>query len=369
MLSCPGKTPFDYFTRLATSFLHGKYYLTENPLWLTELIPAGANKFYVVYPPMPAILSIPFVFVLGKAFQQQFLGFILGGGIGVVTYLLTFAVTKNKTLAIWNTLLASFGSIIWFLSSVGSSWYLGHVASIFFLLLALYESQTKKRPILVGVFIGASYLSRIDTILTAPFIYFLLENKIKISRKIIGFVLGAAPFLIFNAVYNFSRFGAIWDKAYFLLPQILNETSAPWFYKGVINIAYIPNNIKAAFWSFPIITNSFPFIKPSWAGLSLWITTPAFIYALLANFKKLATKLSWTAIAVIFLFVAMHGGTGFAQFGYRFASDFYPFLIFLTARGISKKGLRWHHWLLLAISMVVNLWGVIWINKFGWVGY
>ena len=58
LVSSAGNTPHDYFTRLAYAFTQGKYYLTENPAWLNELIPAGTNVFYTVYPPMPAILAI-----------------------------------------------------------------------------------------------------------------------------------------------------------------------------------------------------------------------------------------------------------------------------------------------------------------------
>jgi hypothetical protein len=60
---------------------------------------------------------------------------------------------------------------------------------------------------------------------------------------------------------------------------------------------------------------------------------------------------------------------GWTQFGYRYAIDFYPFLTLLTIKGVTKTGLRWHHWLLLFIGILVNAWGVIFINKLGFVGW
>lgn len=368
-LTSGGKTPFDYFTRLSDSFLAGKYYLTQNPPWLSELIPAGAGKYFVVYPPMPAILSLPFRFLFGEKFQQQYLAHALGAGIVVFTMLISWTIKKSKALAVWAGLLIGVGSILWFLSATGSSWYLGQVSAAFFLTVALYESLNKKRAGLVGIFLGAAYLSRVHTILSLPLFLFLLYEKGGWLKKYFHLGLGMVPFVAFNFYYNFIRFGTILDQAYFILPRVLNELDRPWFSKGVANIAYIPNNLQAMFWSFPKILKVPPYIQPSWASLSIWITTPAFIYSLFAPIKEKLTWFLWLAILLIFFVVASHGGTGWAQFGYRFAVDFYPFLTLLTLKAVAKTGLRFHHWLLLCIGIIVNLWGVLWINKFGWVSF
>ncbi len=61
-------------------------------------------------------------------------------------------------------------------------------------------------------------------------------------------------------------------------------------------------------------------------------------------------------------------GTGFAQFGYRFSLDFMPFLFLLTIKGMGEE-LSWHQKALILASVVVNLWGVVWINKFDQTQY
>ena len=366
--SSQGTTQFDYFTRLADSFIQGKYWIEEAPSWLTELIPAGTNKFYVVYPPMPAIVSILPRLIFKNFFEQQFLAHIMGAGIAVTFYLLTLKLTNSFKKAIWIYLLVGLGNIIWFLSAVGSSWYLGQISAAFFLTLALYNALTKRQPFIIGLFLGAAYLSRLHTILSIPFFLYILYQKNWFSNYFkLG--LGILPFILFNFIYNYLRFGTVLDQAYFILPMVLNEQNAPWFINGVANPIYIPNNLKAMFWSFPKRVDYFPYILPSWAGLSIWITTPAFIYAFFSNLRERIVRYSYIAILLIFLIVASHGGTGWAQFGYRFAVDFYPFLIFLVIKGISNKDLSWHHWFLLIISILVNLWGVLWINKFGWVTF
>ncbi|MBI3397303.1 hypothetical protein HY045_02400 [Candidatus Woesebacteria bacterium] len=366
-VSSGGTTPYNYFTRLAESFINGKYYITQNPPWLNELIPGGPGKYFVVYPPMPAILAIPFVFLFGANFPQQILAHIVGAGIVTITFLIAYLIKKDVKLAIWSALLAGFGTIIWFLSSVGSVWYLGQITATFFLLLAIYFSLQKKLPGLVGVFIGAAYLSRTHTILSLPlFLYFFRKDILKNWTYL---ALGIFPFVCFDTFYNFIRYGVVWNMSYFLLPKVLGEEKSPWFYLGVTNPRYIPDNLKLVFWSFPKFLDRFPYVQPSWAGLSIWITTPAFLYSLKSHIKENEVKIAWTIIVVMLLLVTSHGGTGSVQFGYRFAVDFYPFLIFLVIKSVAKTGLKWHHWALLLMSVLVNLWGVIWINKLGWVSF
>ncbi len=318
---------------------------------------------------MPAILAMPFRLVLGELFEQQFLAHILGAGIVALTMLTSWSVKKDKKLMVWIGLLTALGNIIWFLSATGSSWYLGQISSAFFLSFALYEALTKKRPFITGLLFGAAFLSRINICVSIPVFLYAYWNKEKWFVNYLRFGLGMLPFILFNFFYNYIRFETIWDQAYYLLPSVLNELDKPWFIKGVMNVAYIPSNLIAAFWSFPKILKVPPYIEPSWAGLAIWITTPAFIFSLRAPIKEKLTRFLWISVLLTFLTVSMHGGTGWAQFGYRFAVDFYPFLFLLVIKSVAKTGVRWNHWFLLILSIVVNLWGVIFINKFGWVSF
>lgn len=365
-ITSPGETPFDYFTRLADSFISGKHYLTDNPPWLSELIPAENNKYYVVYPPMPALTSIPFRYFLGNKFQQKYLAFLMGAGIVVLTMSISWIYKKDIKLLIFIGLLSSVGNIIWFLATVGSSWYLGQISGAFFMTAAIYESLNKKRHVLVGIFIGAAFLSRLHTILSFPLFLYLFFDKKKWLTNYIQIGLGALPFLGFNFYYNFIRFGTIFDQAYVLIPGLLNE---PWFKNGLFSIKYIPDGLKTMFLSIPKISNVFPYLTPSWGGLSILITTPIFIFTLFSNLKNKLNIFIWLSIIPIAIVVLSHGTTGFAQFGYRFAVDFYPLLFLLLINYFATHKIIKIHWLLLVVGILVNLWGVLCINKFGLVGF
>jgi hypothetical protein len=361
-----GHTSYDYFIRLANAILDGKYYLTDNPSWLSELIPIGESKYTFVNPPMPAFMAIPFVYILGSFFNQEYLAQILGSLSVVVTGLIALKIRDDKRLMIWAMFLLGLGSIFWYLSSTGSVWYLGQVSGVFFMLLAINQVLGKKSVFLTSLFLMAAFLSRLQLVFSLPFfVYLLFSDKVTL-KKLVLFCIPLGTFALIYCGYNFLRFGDLFENGYTLIPNILSE---PWFNKGQFSFSYIPNHLYLLFQKTPIFQSDFPYIKQSWAGMAIWITTPAFIYALFANLKDRINLLSWTSVLLIGLVNFSYGSTGFSQFGYRYAVDFYPFLVLLTIKSVSKTGVKWHHWTLLIISIIVNLWGVLWINKFGWVSF
>lgn len=311
-------------------------------------------------------MAIPFVLIFGTNFQQQILSQIMGAFAAFVWGAIAYQKSKNRLTSLWVFLLAGLGNIAWFLASNGSVWYTGQISAFLFLTLTIYESLNRKNLFLLILFFGMSFLSRLQVVLAFPLIVYLNWDKLKNLKKFFSFILGLSFFGIIYGVYNYLRFGSFIQTGYGLIPNIPNES---WFQKGIFNLSYIPDHLRVIFTSLPIFFKKFPFVEPSWGGLSMWATSPAFVYSLFANLKKREVQLSWFSIVLIALVVMSHGSTGFAQFGYRFAVDFYPFILFLIVSAVSKVKLKWHHWLLLSVSILVNLWGVLFINKFGLVGW
>src|SRR5205814_3550356 len=79
-------TDYDYYGRLADAFLHGRWWLTEAPPWLNELLPCGDGRYCVVYPPLPAILSLPLVPFFPTAVAQVVASRIAAGASTGVLY-------------------------------------------------------------------------------------------------------------------------------------------------------------------------------------------------------------------------------------------------------------------------------------------
>jgi hypothetical protein len=365
-------TSFNYFVWLADAFLHGRLYLTEPPSRLTELIPVN-GKFYVVYPPMPAVILMPFVFFWGTNFSQT-LGSVIFGSVNVsLFYLLTRRLTKDSRIQIWMTLLFGFGTIHWYLASSGSAWYFAHVTSFLFLTFAIHETLSGGRPFLVGLFLGASYWARLSTILSFPFFLVMLSDKWLLesndgstlkrinSKPLVHFGLGVGVFVLLNFAYNFLRFGTPFDIAY----SMLKITHQPWFKEGLFSLSYIPYHLSVLFAKLPVFTWEPPYVVPSLQGMSILITTPATVYVILAGIKNRITLACWLGIIPVALLIFTKSGTGWTQFGYRYAMDFYPFLLLLILKGIGSE-IRWHHKLLISLGILVNLWGVLWVYEFGW---
>ena len=116
-----------------------------------------------------------------------------------------------------------------------------------------------------------------------------------------------------------------------------------------------------------------PLAIPEATGTSILLTSPAYLLGLLAwrPLRNLeidrATAGATIAVLAIAVVNLMHFSQGWVQFGYRFSNDFAPFALILVALGASRLG-RWWPLLavLVALSIVVNFWGVMWGVILGW---
>lgn len=364
----------NYFVLLADAFLQGHLNIIEHPPWLNELV-FWRDKYFVVFPPMPAFLLMPFVAIFGKQFYQPALSIILGAVNVSLAYLIFLNFFKKKLIAWSMSILYGFGTIQWYHAQVGSAWYLAHITSLFFLWLALLETVTRQRLFLIGLFIGAAYLSRLPTILSFVFVLiFLYEKFISFNKSTLNLALnfrnlfllgiGFLPAIFINGAYNYFRFGVINDISYSLLPIF----SEPWYKYGLFNIRYIPIHLREIFTSMPIFISNPPYIIPSLFAMAIWIVTPALILIVFAKFKTKVAIASVAALIMVALPSLMHGGNGFTQFGYRHTLDYLPFLLLLTASGMIGRNSTIVIVLIL-LSILVNLWGVVMISHLGLWGW
>ncbi|MBI3109762.1 hypothetical protein HYZ06_01845 [Candidatus Daviesbacteria bacterium] len=357
---------WNHFVYLADAFLHGRLYI---PNILTELVSWGGH-YFVVYPPMPAILLMPFVAIFGTNFYQPILSILLGAANVSISYIVLVKLFKNDRLALWISILYAFGTIQWYHAEVGSSWYVAHIVALFFLWLALLEIVTKQRLFLIGLFIGGAYLARLPTVLAIIFALIFLKERFLTGKSInqvhirnfCFLFLGLMPALIFNGFYNFFRFGKFDDYAYSLyLSSNSLAIKQSVFSHGFFSIQYIPERIKDILFSFPVFTTHPPFIVPSLYAMALYIVTPAFFLILFASFKKRLIYSSLITVLMILFPILMKGGNGFTQFGFRYSLDFLPYLLILTASGL-KNRFNLYSKLLIIFSILINLWGVIMIS-------
>lgn len=372
----------DYFTLLADSFLHRRLDVVGNFFWLDELV-RWQGRQYVIYPPFPAVILMPFVAILGTSFFQPFVSILLGTINVLVSYFVFLKFLKQKKLAIWMSALFAFGSMHWFHASWGSAWFFAHIVALFFLWLALLEIATRQRLFLIGLWVGIAYLARLPAILSIIFVLIYLSNRlvtvnkngIEIHyRQLLVLGAGLFPSVFLNALYNYLRFGTISDFAYNLYFNKVNISDYPWLSNGFFNILYLPVRVWEMFTAMPFFQSKPPFVIPSLFGLAIWIAMPALFLIIFAAFKRKVVLASLFAVIFIALPSLLKGGNGFNQFGFRYILDYMPFLLLMIADGFKQK-FTWWAKMLIIISILINLWGVIMIlftgnytqqNMWGW---
>jgi hypothetical protein len=370
LVSIADPTPFNHYVLLADAFLHGRIELIDPPLYL-EISRVGSHS-YVIPPPGPALVVLPYVAVRGVMANQTLASCVVGGiaaGLGV---LLAARVAPARRDYLWLAVLQAFGTIMWFLSAVGSTWYFAHVVAVAALTLSMWETLGDRRPIVIGCGVALAYLSHQPTIMTIPF--FLLATISRWApagwrewRRIdVGYLIRLTfPIAVavgLNSTYNYVRFGTVADVAANAhRPNIFNEW---WFDRGLFSLSYIPRHLGVALRDVPRLIATPPYLPVPWTGLAIWVTTPAFVYALRARWN-LETAAAWLGIISVSLVFMTFGSTGITQFGYRFATDFYPLLYLLMFRGIGPRPTIWAK-ALIVLSILVNAWGVI-FWRLGWI--
>lgn len=345
-----------YFVPLADAFLHGRLYIIDHPSWLDELI-FWNNHYYVVLPPMPAILLMPFVAIFGNNFYQPIFSIWIGSISVPLCYVVLLKIFNNVKVAFWSCILYGFGSMLWYHAEVGSGWYLALVLVQFFLWMMILEVITKKRFFVIGLLISFAYLTRLPTILSVAFVLVYLYKELKIKSLFwlgIGLLLG----ILTNWIYNYLRFGTISDIAYNIL--LKNSPSHPY---GLLNIRYIPVHIWEIFTAMPVFVSHFPYVIPSLNVMAIWLVMPALFLIMFAQFRQKIVIASVIAIFFCALPSLLKGGNGFTQFGYRYALDYMPFLIILCASGLRNR-VNWFSKILICLSILINLWGVLMIGFF-----
>jgi hypothetical protein len=98
--------------------------------------------------------------------------------------------------------------------------------------------------------------------------------------------------------------------------------------------------------------------------MGLFFTSPALAYLFRANLKKPFVQACWIGVVSVMLPIITYYGVGWVQFGYRYALDFIPFLLLLTALGLPRPMTNAARTLVL-VSVAVNIWGAIFFSK--WV--
>ena len=357
----PEPQALDYFSRLADALLQGRFWLDDAPSWLNELIPAGDGRWYVPYPPMPAILALPFVAVFGREFPAQTYSALYGGlAVGLVYLVLGrlgLALRVRDRLAL--AAVFAFGTCFWFIAIGGSAWYFAHVAAVLLLAASVLCALTKQPAWIAGLLLGLAALARLPVGLALPFVLaaqlgfpglggLRAMDRGALVRTTVVFGLGlAVPAAVYIA-FNIVRWGTILDQSYVAIPGVLED---PIYAKhGILSPWYIPRNVFAILFRSWNYVDDAPWLQPSWWGLGIFLTTPLYLWLLKARPRTPMVAWALLATAIVSIPIITHGNVGITQFGYRFSLDFQLLLFVILATVIARGWTR-----LMAAAAVASI--------------
>jgi len=364
---------YNLYTHQAKAFLHGNINIPDKLFDMAVF----EDKFYVVFPPFPAVLLIPFVALFGINIKVIFVALLL---TALNVYILKRILIKldiPPPILNWSLLAFFLGTAYWScVSYSGWVYYFAHIVAVTCILLALNESFYRGRGYLIGLFLGLAFMSRQMSIYYMIFfmtlIYFNEDDKIRSKNNMWQLLSVFGVFVLGYMVYNGIRFHSIMDTGYSYIPldppvtPFLKERVAQY---GLFNIAYIPFNfIQMFIEGFHINFTSITYLKilsVSPFGTSLTAASPFIFYAFKANWKRNIIIAAWITIAMIIIHQLMYYNNGYVQtHGCRFSLDFMPLLILLAALGFKNvKDTVWK--ILISYSIVLNIIALVVIDRLG----
>lgn len=356
---------YDHYLYLAQNLLESRVDVPNLPSWYHDAVMFNGRR-YLPFPPAPAVVIIPFLVMFQNITQQQISVIIGSVNVGLI-YLLTRKFVNTKTATIV-AVLFGFGTVAFWATIVGTTWYFAHTCAVLFLTISLIFHFSKK-DYLAGLFFAFAVLCRYPIALGG--IFFLLQYRNEIPR-LIKFLIGAVIFIPIHFGYNFARFGSLNEMGYQDLYNMYTSQNyqysfirvikPDWPHFGYLDIRNIPLHLISLLILPPIISESFQ-IQPSPFGMGILFTTPLLLIALIPNWKDNLQRNLWIGAIAIAFAEFLHYAQGWVQFGYRFILDFIPFLLILLAL---KFKFNKFYLALLIISIIVNFWGVSWAIKLGW---
>ncbi len=402
-------SPNDHFSHLAAAWLEGRLDLGGPPPgrndWAcfdretASACPPGfahggeRYRWYVSFPPFPALVVLPAVALAGgpDGLPDRFFWALLAGLGPALLYRLLARLRREGTsgrsrrddLAL--TALFAVGSVYFFVAVQGAVWFAAQVVATSLLVLYLDFASDARRPWAAGLMLGLLFLTRPTTaLLSAFFGYELMRTHRRPEApalpaegwlgRLVAWVRGvdwraavprglrfSVPMLAAGTLamlHNAARFEDPLEFGHTFLQIRWRERIETW---GLFNYHYLAKNLAVFTSSLPWLSAEAPYVKVSGHGLALWYTTPPLLMVFFP--RRWTARMIGLAAAVVpvLLLDLAYQNSGWLQFGYRFALDYLPALFVLLALGRRRFGPVFGIAMVFAIA--VNLFGAITFDR------
>ena len=306
---------YNHFVWQALAFLDGQAAIVcpvACDRWFQDVYPlrdAAGNltgQVLLPFPPLPAIVLLPFVALWGIATDQRAVSVVLGAvNVGLCWWALgRLPVGRAPRLA--TTIFFGFGTVAWYAASLGTTWFFAHVVAVTPLLLALgvalggdrrfardaepaaADAQEDadpapvimvmgaairtsvrevadglraplafidRRQFLAGLLFGMAATARLTIVFGAPF-FMLVGSGGSLARRSVSAGLGAIIPVGLLLAYNLATTGEVFHPGYEYQYQLEAHGYAALGYNpdwAIEDIRYLPQNLGILFLSAPTI--------------------------------------------------------------------------------------------------------------------
>ena len=429
---------YDHFVWQASAFLEGQAGIRYPVLntaerfgdyFFQDVLPiaraAGSERALIPFPPLPAILLVPFVAAFGLRADDQLIFTVLAAVDVALCWWMIGRLAVSTVVRLGTTVLFAFGTVFWYTAQNTTTWYQAHIVAVGLTMLAVGlalraddaatgredggtspDRHPSRTAFLSGLLVGLASTARLTVILATPF-FLIVGPRIGWRRRSASVVIGAGIPVVALLAYNVVSTGHVFHPAYDHLYQLEARAYTTLGYHpewAAEDPRYIPQNLAIMLLSAPrLFPDRFqdtlgtvdrplctepgatrglfdvdcPIALPRDTGMSVVLTTPAFLLAIPAWFDRRRRRIvvaSLLAILLVSIVNLMHFSQGWVQFGYRFSNDFMPFALVLVAIGFARLVDRasrrpWAMPLamgLIVLSVAINAWGVLWGRFLGW---
>jgi len=433
---------YDHFVWQAAAFLEGqaaiRYPVGSSPgsfgnWFFQDVLPVastdGVARGLIPFPPLPAVLLMPFVAVWGLQADDQTFFTILAAIDVAICWWMVGRLRVAPVARVATTVFFAFGTVFWYVAQNVTTWYQAHVVAVGLTMIAVglavawHEDDEDEagprrragidpRGFAIGLLFGLATTTRLTVILAAPF-FMLVGPGGDWRRRGWSGGLGAAIPVGLLLVYNVVTTGHVFHPAYDHLYQLEARAYVGLGYHAdwaAEDPRYIPQNLGIMLFTAPqllpdrmrdtlgtmdaplctgpgvsrgLFDVHCPLALPRDVGMSVLLTSPAYLLAIPAFRVGRRQRLALAVAAAILLVTIanlMHFSQGWVQFGYRFSNDIVPFALLLVALGIDRLASSriggddsdpapWAMPMAMALivaSIAINAWGVIWGRILGW---
>ena len=266
----------------------------------------GVPRAVIPFPPLPAVVLVPFVAVFGHDTDGQLLFAAIGAiDVGVAWWLLGRLPVRRR-VQLLGTIFFGFGTVFWYAAQLGTTWYQAHVLAVGLAMLSIgvalggdpesafdedelpddagagvrgppapggafaataayVRAGIDRRQFVAGLLFGLACTSRLTVVFAAPFLL-LVGTGGSWHRRGLSAALGAAIPLAALVAYNLAATGDPFNPAYDHLYRLEASFYTPLNYNlawGIEDPRYLPQNLGIMLFSTPAIA---PDVVPAALG-------------------------------------------------------------------------------------------------------